>query len=101
MPQPSRILAPLAAALFLAACQDPCVLLAQRICQCEPSPAEQRLCIERRIEAQEEREPSDEELLACEAALETCSCQALDENRYDLCGFSREGGAAKEGDGSS
>jgi hypothetical protein len=86
------------AALALAGCDDECGALADKICQCEPTLAERESCrVE--LEAQQSNQalpPSDEQKAVCAAALETCTCDALDENRTDLCGFTREPGAGDE-----
>lgn len=69
-------------------CQDPCVVLAERICGCEPSTAERQSCRRTRIVNQQSNitiEDADREL--CQAKLETCTCSALDQNNLDACGF--------------
>lgn len=71
-----------------AGCQDPCVTLAERICNCEPSSAERQSCRRTRIVNQQSNvaiEEADREL--CQAKLETCTCVALDENNLEACGF--------------
>ncbi len=77
----------LLAALF-GACQDPCIALAERICACEPTESDRRSCRNARIVDQQSRvtiDDADREL--CAAKLDTCSCDALDENDLDACGF--------------
>ena len=87
------VLAAVAAALFGgAACDDPCVVLAERICQCQEDPTERIACRQDRITSQRDQRPIDEDDRArCTAALDTCDCVDLDQNRTDECGFSLEG----------
>jgi hypothetical protein len=74
-----------------AGCTDPCVALAQRICECEPSPALRQACETERIQPlQEQLEPTAEEQQRCLEALDTCTCEALAENRVEQCAFTRE-----------
>ena len=78
-----------------AGCSDDCAVLADIICQCEPSLAQRESCrVE--LEAQQNNQPvgpSEEQQAACSAAIETCTCDALDENRTDQCGFTRVPGS--------
>lgn len=76
------------------ACQEPCQALAERICTCAPDLGARQGCRQERILAQRTLVPTPEEQDICVAALETCTCVALDENRFDLCGFTRAGGAS-------
>jgi hypothetical protein len=76
------------AALLGSACQDPCVALAKRICNCEPTPSDRRACEQERITNQQSKiviDDADREV--CEQKLETCTCDALDENDLEACGF--------------
>jgi hypothetical protein len=69
-------------------CQDPCVELAQRICNCEATVAARRACVADRITSQQGSvDVSDADRELCAAKLDTCSCAALDENDLDACGF--------------
>lgn len=69
-------------------CQDPCVQLAQRICNCEPTTSDRRACQQERITNQQSKIEIDEaDRDVCQAKLETCDCKALDENDLDKCGF--------------
>jgi hypothetical protein len=73
-------------------CQDPCVALAQRICNCEPTPADRRACQQERITNQQSKiEIDDADRAVCEEKLETCTCDALDRNDLEACGFVPEG----------
>lgn len=70
-------------------CFDPCDTLADRICECEPSELATLQC-KRRVEIQKEQhKPTDADRAACEAALETCSCDALERGKLSACGFAR------------
>jgi hypothetical protein len=69
-------------------CQDPCVALAERICNCEPTPTDRRACRQERITNQQSKiEVTDADREVCTAALDTCDCRALDENDLEKCGF--------------
>ena len=75
-------------ALAASGCQDPCVALAERICNCEPTPADRRSCrADRVVNRQSQVEINDEDRAFCEAKLEICECADVDENRLDQCGF--------------
>jgi len=81
------------AATWLAACQDPCVTLAQRICDCELTSAERTSCRTDRIVNQQSSTPiSDADRNFCQSILDkgTCTCTALDNNDLDACGFAPE-----------
>tara|TARA_Y100001934_G_scaffold133013_1_gene161153 strand:+ start:414 stop:773 length:360 start_codon:yes stop_codon:yes gene_type:complete len=79
------------ATLSFGGCYDPCVQLAERICACEPTEASRRACRDDRIQSQQDLlETTEEEQRACTDALETCTCDALDRNETDLCGFTRD-----------
>ena len=70
---------------------DPCQRLAYRICSCEATQSQQRTCEQDRIQAQQDSvTPTAEEPAVCTEALNTCTCTELDDNRTDLCGFTRE-----------
>lgn len=73
-------------------CDDPCVALAERICQCQEDPTERIACRQERITNQrDQRTVTDEDRSRCTAALDTCDCVDLDQNRTDQCGFAPEG----------
>ena len=75
-------------AALASACQDPCVVLAERICNCEPTPQDRRSCRAERItNRQSEVQIDDEDRAFCEAQLDTCDCADIDEDRLDQCGF--------------
>ncbi len=81
-------------AAAVAGCQDPCVALAERICNCEPTQINRRTCIADRITSQQGAvtlTDADREL--CAAKLDTCTCAALDQNDLDACGFVPAAGA--------
>jgi hypothetical protein len=71
-----------------AGCQDPCVILAERICNCEPTPGDRRACRQDRIvNRQSQVQISEDDRDFCEAELKDCDCTDIDENRLDQCGF--------------
>lgn len=88
-----------------AACTDPCRQLADRICNCELTAAQRQTCRQDRIDTQS-NDPlrlgpttTSEQQDACIAALETCTCAALDENKTELCGYTNDPPAASDGEG--
>jgi hypothetical protein len=84
----------LAAIHLLSACPDPCTQLAQRICNCEPTTADRRACVEERVNNQRDKiELSDADKEFCADKLETCDCRAIDENDLEKCGFVPEDGS--------
>lgn len=96
---PARVRAALvsATAVFAVAlgvgCTDPCVVLAERICNCESTASGRRSCIADRITNQQGRvETSEADQAFCTDKLETCDCQAIDENNLEACGFVEENG---------
>jgi hypothetical protein len=88
------VIAGLVAALG-SGCQDPCVTLAERICNCEKTADERRACITDRVSNQQSSvEVSDADRAFCQAILDdgTCTCAALDENDLAACGFANGDG---------
>ena len=76
------------------ACQDPCVALAERICNCEPTPGDRRNCrTERIVNRQSQVLIEEEDRNFCEQKLTECECTDIDENRLDQCGFVVESAA--------
>lgn len=76
------------AAPLAQACQDPCVTLAERICNCEKDPDARRECRTQRIvNRQSSTTIDDADRNFCEAKLDTCDCTAIDTNDLDACGF--------------
>src|SRR6185436_795269 len=76
-----------------AGCEDPCVTLANRICNCEQSSSERINCRSDRITTQQSSiKIEDADRVVCEEKLKTCTCDALDVNEFDKCGFVPEGG---------
>jgi hypothetical protein len=87
-----RTLLLLLAALSGVACTDPCEALAERICQCQEDPNARAACRTERITNQKSSKViTDEDKSRCTAALDTCECVDLDENRTDECGYALEG----------
>lgn len=77
--------------LISAGCIDPCQQLAERICACELTESQRNQCRQERITNQRDFLVADAESQeVCVAALETCTCTALDQNRTDLCGFTAD-----------
>lgn len=83
---------------------DPCQRLAYRICSCEETQSQRQACEQDRIQNPTNDPQTPDEVAAasdvCTEALATCTCEALDANRTDLCGFTRAAGSGNE-DGES
>ncbi len=80
------------AALAGSACTDPCEALAERICHCQEDPNARAACRTERITNQKASKViTDDDKTRCTAALDTCDCIDLDENRTDECGYALEG----------
>lgn len=79
--------------LLLVGCPDECQVLSDQVCECEATRRERESC-RREVETQQRNlpPPSEAQREACMAALETCTCEALEQNRTDLCGFTRDRG---------
>ncbi len=75
-------------------CQDPCVTLAERICNCEATANERRACITNRVTNQQGSvEVSEPDREFCQSVLDNgeCTCAALDNNNLAACGFAPDG----------
>lgn len=87
----SSVLAVVGFGLMWGGCIDPCQQLAERICACELTESQRNQCRQERISNQRDFLVADTESQeACAAALDTCTCTALDQNRTDLCGFTAD-----------
>lgn len=75
--------------LSLGACIDPCDRLSDRICECKGTATARETCRQQVAIQKENFDPDDANKAACEAALETCTCDALDQGELSKCGFSR------------
>jgi len=75
---------------------DPCSELADRICDCEETPNAKLRCQQEREVQRNQREVLEENQEACAAALQTCNCEALEQNQVDLCGMTRETQSSEE-----
>jgi hypothetical protein len=81
-------LIPLLAVLAATACQDPCVTLAEHICDCELTTGQRQACRTDRISNQQSSvTTTDADRQFCSEKLDTCTCDALDNNDLDACGF--------------
>jgi hypothetical protein len=68
---------------------DPCGTLAERICQCQHTEYTRQQCSQRVEVQKQQRQPTDAEKKSCEAALKTCTCEALESHDLSACGFAR------------
>lgn len=71
------------------ACIDPCDSLADRICKCEATDLEQTTCTQRVAIEKDKRDSTEANRAACEAALKTCTCEALEQGDLAKCGYTR------------
>lgn len=95
----TAILAPLAALAALAVgCADECQVLSDVVCDCGETLQERESC-RQEVESQQQNQtpPNPAQREACLAALDTCTCDALEQNRTDLCGFTRDRGVGEVG----
>ena len=81
--------ATLLAITLASACIDPCDSLADRICKCEETDLEQTTCTQRVAIEKDKRDSTEADRAACEAALKTCTCEALTQGELSKCGYSR------------
>ncbi len=76
------------AAFLSAGCEDPCKVLADRICNCQPNSTAQTSCrTDRIVNQQSTIQITDADRAFCSQKLDTCTCDAIDENKLDACGF--------------
>ena len=71
----------------LFSCEDPCVALAKDVCRCEEQETEQKSCIQNVEDEAGGKDLSQSEQDLCESLLDTCTCDALDQGEYALCGM--------------
>ena len=69
---------------------DPCVQLTNSICDCEPAANAKLACRQERELQRSQREESLADTEMCAAALETCTCAAIENNDWAACGMTRD-----------
>ena len=74
----------------LAACDDACSDLSERICSCEATQNSQRACLQRLDQRSADRNPTAQDLEQCNALIDTCSCEQLADGNYAACGLAVE-----------
>lgn len=86
-----RLLLLAAASFLLAACENPCLTLAKKVCACEGVSSEVEDC-EDRVEAEESRiDITSAQEDFCKSKLDTCACDGLDTPQGQAnCGLSNE-----------
>ncbi len=84
-------LSPLLALAFYA-CNGPCESLADKICSCRPNQSEEQGCLQDVKTAMSHFSPTTSEDEFCDQKLDTCDCEALEAEQYDLCGLTKEPG---------
>ncbi|MBI4817978.1 MAG: hypothetical protein HY791_17080 [Deltaproteobacteria bacterium] len=70
-------------------CQSSCESLADTICGCLPNRSEESACAEATKASANARELTDADLAACEAKLDSCTCEALAYEDYAACGLTK------------
>lgn len=78
----------LAAAGALAGCSGPCEELSDAICSCRANNTEMARCQEQ-VRSSMSIDPSDAQNQQCELFLETCTCDALEQNMPEKCGLAK------------
>ncbi len=87
-----------AAFASLGGCADECQQLAEQICECEATLRLRESCrLQVNSVRQTQPDPTDEQRDTCLAALQSCTCQALEQNETHRCGYTRDPGAFAEG----
>lgn len=69
---------------------DPCVQLTNSICDCEPTANAQLACRQERELQRAQRDETSADVEVCAAALETCTCAAIENNDWAACGMTRD-----------
>lgn len=76
--------------MFSGASCDPCIQLSNLVCDCEPTANAQIACRQERELQRSQRNEDDADPEICAAALETCSCAAMENNDWEACGMTRD-----------
>jgi hypothetical protein len=72
----------------LAGCGNACSALSEKICECRPNQPERNACVEQiRLSEIGKDEVSEAEAAACEARLETCTCESIEDGALAACGL--------------
>lgn len=87
----TRLLPILAATLLLSACENPCLTLAKKVCECEGVASEVEDCKDRVKAEKSNIDISDEQESFCESKLDSCGCDNLDTPKGQAnCGLAHE-----------
>lgn len=75
--------------LSIASCGTPCKDLSSQICNCEPTELEQRACMQRVENNEQEHYVSDEQMQVCADIIASgnCTCDALYDGDLRACGL--------------
>jgi hypothetical protein len=76
--------------IFSGASCDPCVQLSNLVCDCEPTANVQIACRQERELQRSQRNEDDADPEICAAALQTCTCAAMENNDWEACGMTRD-----------
>ena len=81
----------LGALMIGGACDNACVELSHKVCQCKPTESEQQACVQR-VDNATEVTPveSTKDLERCEKLLDSCTCKKLADGDLEACGLARE-----------
>ncbi|MCX7943957.1 MAG: hypothetical protein N2746_05550 [Deltaproteobacteria bacterium] len=74
--------------VFILNCSEPCLDLANRICDCEPTANRRNTC-KNTFVRNNPVSISEGDEKRCEELLKTCNCEALKKGEYSACGLSR------------
>lgn len=86
-----RILIPIFLSLTLMACENPCLTLAKKVCECEGVASQVEDCKDRVKAEKSNIDISDEQESFCESKLDSCGCDNLDTPKGQAnCGLANE-----------
>jgi len=74
------------AASLSTGCSNACEELAERICACEPNRSSENACL-LAVQSNSNRPIDPKELTVCERNLDTCTCEALEDDDLIACGL--------------
>ena len=78
------------ALVSLPGCKNPCIALAEKICDCQKTANERSLCVSRANDEASQRTLTPEDKATCSALVDKCDCHALDTPQgKQACGLAR------------
>lgn len=86
-----RLIAIIALSLTLLACENKCLTLAKKVCECEGVASEVENCQDRAESELSSIDISSEQEDFCESKIDSCSCEGLDTPQGQInCGLANE-----------